>query len=228
LFFWEKQNFFANKVNSYQAKEKCLFFPWTRHWSCLILRLSSRKRINDLYICKFCAMVVNIVNMYDKPRANSPHGHKISPLLTSRTTDNFFRLPQSKPADKIFLSLRWTTHKKCDVWLHDSLLPGRLFLHVNGAMKKTKQQGCGRTVQVPSEYQRLCKTPAVLCSRVKRKIRSVVQVELHLPKSGHNGYPRSQSWDVHFWFPAALRFSSLNRSNMVWSTKNAQEFFFLK
>jgi hypothetical protein len=27
LFFWEKQNFFANKVNSYQAKEKCLFFP---------------------------------------------------------------------------------------------------------------------------------------------------------------------------------------------------------
>ena len=171
-------------------------------------------------------MVVNIVNMYDKPRANPPHGHKISPLQTSRTTDNFFRLPQSKPADKIFLSLRWTTHKKCAVWLHDSLLPGGLFLHVNGAMKKTKQQGCGKTVQVPSEYHRLCKRPAVLWNRVKRKIRSVVQVALHLPKSGHNGYPRSQSWDVHLWFPAAMRFSSLNRSNMVRSTKTAHELSF--
>jgi hypothetical protein len=39
--FLGKKNFFANKFISSEKKNVC-FFPWTRHWSCLILRLYSR------------------------------------------------------------------------------------------------------------------------------------------------------------------------------------------
>ena len=170
-------------------------------------------------------MVVNIVNMYEKPRANSPHGHKISPLLTSRTTGNFFDFLNQSRRTKHFYRCGEQPTRNAMYGFMTHFCQADCFCRWMRQWRN-KATGSGTTVQVPSEYHRLCKTPAVLCRRVKRKIRSVVQVELHLPKSGHNGYPRSKSWDVHFWFPAALRFSSLNRSNMVWSTKNAKEFSF--